>query len=43
MKKLFQKAVKYAKDNPEETKKYAKKAMDQVKKHRNSSKSNHKG
>ncbi|KIL52153.1 hypothetical protein [Jeotgalibacillus soli] len=32
MKNLFKKAIKYAKDNPEQTKAMAQKAMDTVKK-----------
>lgn len=40
MKKLIQKATNYAKRNPGQAKKYAKKAYDSVQKQRNNSKSN---
>ncbi|WP_263622210.1 hypothetical protein [Halobacillus litoralis] len=38
MKKLIQKGIKYAKDNPEDAKRYAKKAYDTVKKYKDKQK-----
>lgn len=38
MKNLIRKGIQYAKQNPEETKRYAKKAYDTIQKHRKKSK-----